>query len=125
LFLKNWFIHFFKEAASSSALHAELARQIRLHNLAKRLRGDADKLRSLLQEKENYANKHEDIDSVDSAEQHVDNAAANITETTHLKTSRLTEIKKIASELYKEKFEEQDNIRDVESLYSVSDILLT
>ena len=103
------------EAESSTVLHAELARQIRLHNLAKRVRSDAEKLRSLLQEKENYANKQEAVDSVESAEQHVDNAAANITETQHLKTSRLSELKKIAAELYKEKFEEQDNIRQVES----------
>jgi len=103
------------EVACSAALHAELTRQIKLHNMAKRLKADADNIRAWVNDKKNFFGQSESIDSVETAEFQLENCAVNTRETKNARETRLQDLKKVASELYKERFENSNEIKTVES----------
>jgi len=103
------------EIERSKHLHEELARQIKLHNMADRVRQDAKKLEQLTQEQLNYFNAKESIDSVEEAEYHLENLQHHIVESEHYKDTRLKELKKLSAYLYQEKFENSNEIQELES----------
>jgi Ca2+-binding EF-hand superfamily protein len=103
------------ELDKSAALHTELARQIRLHNLAKKFKAGADILNKWLDDKDKYFNTKESIDSVEGAEIALDDCKAHTVDVAHSKDGRLKELKRIANELYGEKFENQNEIKSIES----------
>jgi hypothetical protein len=83
--------------------------------LIERLNNDSEILKKLLTEQENYFKQSESIDSVEQAEYALETHAHHVTELTQLQESRFKEIKKVAEELYKEKFEHSSQVKDTES----------
>lgn len=102
------------ELEKAAALHAELARQIRLHNQAKKFKAGADSLNAWIAEKNKYFSTVETIDSVEGAEIALEACRININEVSYSKDGRLKDLKAISAELYSERFENQSEIKSIE-----------
>jgi len=102
------------ELEKAAALHAELARQIHLHNQAKKFKAGADSLNAWIAEKNKYFSTVETIDSVEGAEIALEACRININEVSYSKDGRLKDLKAISAELYSERFENQSEIKSIE-----------
>lgn len=93
------------EAEYSKHLHAELERQVRLENLAKRFKKDEANLAGYISEKNAYASKVETIDSVDTANFFIEEHVLQEKEIELTKSSRLTHLNSVLTDLGNEKYE--------------------
>jgi Ca2+-binding EF-hand superfamily protein len=99
------------ELETAAAYAAELARQLRLHKLADRFKASAAKLVAYVAEKDTYFCAAENIDSVEKAEDALDQQAIEATETENARTSRTKDLQTIVAELEKEQFEKLGEIK--------------
>ena len=98
----------------SVKLHDELARQLKLHKMGRRWNNDVTKLKGFVQQKEQFFKQEEQIDSVDTAEEALEENTIESNELANTEKGRWAELKKTAAYLYSERFEKTPELKQTE-----------
>lgn len=106
----------------SAAMQKELARQIKLDKMSKRFAADVQKFLGWVGEKESYLKTKEEVDSIASAQLHLNVLASYNKEYENVKDSRLAALKTLANDIIADNYIHKNDIAskqsDVESKYN-------
>lgn len=103
------------ESDASVFLHTELERQIKLDTLGKRFRADAKVIEAWVDEKLNYTNATEAIDSVDLAKYYIVNHSQFEGEVLAQKNTRVANLHKLLASLAEDKYEFTPELQGIAS----------
>lgn len=94
----------------SIAMQKELARQIKLDKMAKRFAADVQKFLGWVSEKETYLNTKEEVDSIASAQLHLNVLASYNKEYENVKESRLAALKSLSNDIIADNYIHKNDI---------------